>query len=170
MQFSATLRMAAIRARPCSHSVALHIDPAARTRNVTPQAAFELQRVDLDSRGQIKTVRVVPQPGQIAHVASRPEVSIGGLAVVGSNGARALELMPAFTAPMNVELLAVFDLIGVELSPAFTVASLVLQARQAPMRISFQPGAAHTGATFESTQVLLDRSSRIAEILLAAAD
>jgi hypothetical protein len=115
-------------------------------------------------------MRVVPNGGRVEHTESHPEVPIGSSAILRSNGDRALQLTPSAAEPMKIELLAAFDLVAVELSPSFGVNALVLRARQARMRISFQPGmaAARVGATFESARVLLDRSSRIAEILLDA--
>jgi CheY-like chemotaxis protein len=171
MQFTATLQMAAIRARPVSRSVALHIDPAAMPATALPEAGFELNRVDLDARGQIAAMRLVPDGGRIAHASSRTEVPISSIAVLQANGGGgAVQLTPSAAEPMKIELLAAFDLVGVELSSSFSVNALVLRARQARMRVSFDSGilGARTGATFESAQVLLDRSARIAEILLDA--
>jgi hypothetical protein len=170
MQFTSALQMTAIRARPCSSSVSLHLDPSAMPGTALPAAGFELERVNLDSRGQIATMRLVPNGGEIAHAAPRAEVPIGSIAVLPSNGDGALQLTPSAAEPMKVELLAAFDLVGVELSPSFGVNALVLRARQARMRISFERGmaGARAGATFASAQVLLDRSARIAEILLDA--
>ena len=168
MQFSPALQMAAIRARPSSRTVSLHIDPSAPSAGTIPEAAFELGGVELDARGQIRTMRLVPGAGRTAPVAARNDIPIGAVAVLPSNGGSAMQLSPAPTALMKIELLAAFELGGVELSPTFSVACLVLTARPEPVRVSLQPGAAQTGATFETAQVLLDRSGRIAEILLDA--
>jgi hypothetical protein len=69
-----------------------------------------------------------------------------------------------------MQLTALFELAGVELSPAFRVAHLVLRWRGGNMHVSQQtgPGATSAGVNFETAQILLDRAGRIAEILLDA--
>ncbi|MFN2508728.1 MAG: response regulator [Chthoniobacterales bacterium] len=168
MQFSPTLQMAAICARPCSRTVSLHIDPQALSGAFLPEAGFELDRVDLDARGQIKIMRLAPGAREVVSTTSRTSVPIEAVAVLPGNGGRALQLRPAPLAPMKMQLLAAFELAGVELSPSFGVSCLVLKAREGKVRVTFQPEAAETGITFQSAQVLLDRSARIAEILLDA--
>lgn len=166
IQFSATLQMAAIRARPFSRTVSLHMDPLPGTH--LPGAGFDLDRVDLDTRGQIQTLRVTPtRPGATA-LEPRSEVPIDAVAVLPANGGQILQLTPAAGAPMTLQLLARFELAGVELSPSFGMTSLLLTSRGGKMRVSLQPDSAATGATFESAQLLLDRSARIAEVLLDA--
>ena len=168
MQFSPSLQMAAIRARPSSLTVALHVDPRALAGAPLPETGFELDRVDLDTRGQIQTMRL--RPSQLRPRAIQPQTAmpIAEIAVLPSLEGRALQLKPSAGAPMKMQLLASFDLAGVELSANFTVSHLILKARGGKMRVSLQPEAANTGATFETAQVLLDRSARIAEILLDA--
>ncbi len=168
MQFSSALQMAAIRARPCSRTVALHADMKMLAGTAMPEAGFQLDRVDLDTRGQIQMLRLTPSPQRIVVLAPQAAVPIGGVMVLSSNEGGAVQLMPTARAAMKMQLLASFELAGVELAPDFTVSHLILKARGGKMRVSLQPEAANTGALFESAQVLLDRSARIAEILLDA--
>ena len=60
MQFSPTLQMAAIRARPSSPTVSLHVHPQALPGLSLPEAGFELGGVLLNARGHIETVRLTP--------------------------------------------------------------------------------------------------------------
>lgn len=168
MQFSSSLRMAAIRARPWSRTVSLHMHPQALPGVALPEAGFELGRVDLDTRGQMETVRLLPTGGAPLKPPLRDVFPVGDVAVLPANGDRAMQLMPAPVAPMTMQLFASFDLAGVELSANFGVGSILLKSRGADIRVTLQPGGPSTGATFKSAQVLLDRSARIAEILLDA--
>ena len=169
MQVSAGLQMAAIRARPSSRTVSLQVRPQTLSAACLAGSSFEIAAVDLDARGQIETLRVAPTVRQLMALQSRDEFPIGGVTVLPENGGRAMELIPAPVAPIRMQLMASFDLLGVELTPTFGVACLVLKARGGKMRVSMHPEAANTGATFETAQVLLDRSARIAEVLLDAA-
>jgi DNA-binding response OmpR family regulator len=168
MQFSSALRIAAIRARPSVPMVKLHLDPEALPGAVVPEAGFHLARVELDARGQFNTLYVSPNGKHMPVLQSRTEFPVGAVAVLPANGGKAMELTPAPVAPMRMELIASFELTGVELTVSFTLAALVLRSRGGPMRVSLHPEDANTGATFETAQVLLDRSGRIAEILLDA--
>ena len=171
MQFSPSLQMRAIRARPVSPTVSLHVLPQAMPSGVIPEARFDLARVNLDARGQIDTIRLAPTTRAVPAFASETAVAVVGIGVLLANGGTAMELMPAPAAPMRMQLTALFELAGVELSPGFRVAHLVLKWRGGNMHVSQQAeaaGAASPGATFETAQVLLDRSGRIAEILLDA--
>ncbi|CAN5139527.1 hypothetical protein BH20VER2_BH20VER2_01630 [soil metagenome] len=169
IQFSPALQMAAIRARLTSPTVSLHVDPQALPGVHLPEAGFRLARVDLDSRGQFHTLHLAPTVQQIATMPQpATALNVGSVSVLVANGGRAMEITPAPVAPMRLQLLASFELAGVELSASFGISSLVLKSRGGRMRVSLHPEAANTGAMFETAQVLLDRSARIAEILLDA--
>jgi CheY-like chemotaxis protein len=171
MQFSPSLQIRAIRARPVSPTVSIHVLPQAATPGVIPEARFDLSRVKLDASGQIDTIRLAPTTRAIPALFVPDAVSIVGLAVLLGNGGAAIELMPAPTAPMRMQLTALFELTGVELSPDFRVAHLVVRWRGGNMHVTQQPtgnGSPATGLTFETAQVLLDRAGQIAEILLDA--
>ncbi len=168
IQFSPSLQMKAIRARPFASTVSLHVLPQSLPGSVIPEAGFELAAVDLDARGQIDTIRLVPTTNAIPSIASDQAVPMAGIALLPSAGESSMELMPAPTAPMRMQLTALFELAGVELSSGFRVAHLILKWRGGKMRVSLQQDAAQSGVTFETAQVLLDRSARIAEVLLDA--
>lgn len=166
MQFSPSLQMAAIRARPWSRTVSLHIHPQALPGVALPEAGFELGRIDLDTRGHMATVRLTPTAGAPAKPPLRDAFPVADVAVLPASGGKTMELTPASMAPMTMQLFASFDLAGVELSATFGIGSLVLKSRGADLRATLSQGGPSTGATFRNAQVLLDRSSRIAEILL----
>ncbi len=166
MRYTAGLHIKAIRARPPSAAVFLHVDPRAVPAMRLPEATFEIADVALDARGQMRSVRVIPIPRTTSAPAFPARVAIEDLEVVPSNGHGAIQITPASGQPLAIHLLAAFDLAGVELSPNFSVSHLVLNARGGRLRVIFPGQGGRLGISFESAQVLLDRSSRIAEVLL----
>jgi hypothetical protein len=77
-------------------------------------------------------------------------------------------MTPSRAAALQIELLAAFELTAAELSPSFGTTALEFRARDGRTRITLQPGTAHLGATFWTTEIILDRSGQIAEIALEA--
>jgi DNA-binding response OmpR family regulator len=140
LQFSPSLQIAGIRARPTSRLVSLHIDPASVGMRL-PDAGFELDGVHLDTRGQMETLRLAPANGRRAAVGPRAAVGIGDINVLRSNGYSAVQLVPTSAAPMRLRLLAPFELAAVELTPTFGVAHLVLRSGGGKMRVTLQPEA-----------------------------
>lgn len=169
MQFSPTLRMASIRARPCSSTVSLHLHPEALSGLTLPEAGFELGRVDLNARGHLETVRLTPTRSSLMKKPSVGAFRVSDVALLPFRGGGAMELTPSAMSRMTMQLFASFELAAVELSPTFGVGSLVLRSRGAKIRVSLQPTGGSSGATFESAQILLDHKAQIAEILLDAA-
>ena len=168
IQFSSTLQMAAIRARPASRTISLHVEAGALPSLNLPEAGFELGPVNLDARGQIDTVRLLPTSQRIGALPTSHAFPVGTVSVLPWNGGKAVELTPAAAAPMMILLVAPFELAGVELSTGFGIGALVLKARSGRIRVSLDRDSARTGAAFQTAQVLLNRSAQIAEILLDA--
>ena len=168
IQFSSTLQMAAIRARPASRTISLHVEAGALPNLNLPEAGFELGPVNLDARGQLDTVRLLPTTQRIGALPTSHAFPVGTVSVLPWNGGKAVELTPAAAAPMMMLLAAPFELAGVELSTGFGVGALVLKARSGRIRVSLDRDNARTGAAFQTAQVLLNRSAQIAEILLDA--
>ncbi|MFN2475294.1 MAG: response regulator [Chthoniobacterales bacterium] len=168
MQFSPTLRMAAIRARPSSPTASLHVQPQALPGLNLPEAGFELGSVLLNSRGHIETVRLTPTRHPVARLPRSEPLRVSDVAILPAKTGETMQLTPTTISPMTMQLFASFELAAVELSATFGVASLVLKSRGAEIRVTLQPGGPSTGATFKTAQVLLDREARIAEILLDA--
>jgi len=168
MRFSSALQMAAIRARPASWTVSLHVHPQALPGVRLPEAGFDLGSVELNNRGHIDGVRLVPTAGTVTRPTVRSVFPVADVAILPGDDDKAMELVPASAAPMTMQLFASFELVGVELSASFGVGALVLKSHGGDIRVTLQPTTASTGVTFKTAQVLLDRSARIAEILLDA--
>src|SRR5947207_14126035 len=78
-----------------------------------------------------------------------------------------VQLTPAGTTPMTMELLAHLEMGGVELSPTFQLAQLTLKWRTSVVHVTLNPKAPEqSGASFDVAEVELDRWGKIAELLL----
>ncbi len=167
LQFSPALQISAIRARPRSQATALQVEAQTLAGTPLPRAGFELDSVQLDARGQIDTIRLAPFQHRVTVHGASSAVSVADLNVLPAGGG-AMEIIPGPSSTVNLQLFAAFTLEAVELTPAFTLAHLVLRSQGGKLRVTLQPEAVNSGATFDTAQVLLDRSGRIAEILLDA--
>ena len=167
MQLTPQLRMGTIRARPASLTVSLHfLSPAARNA-IPTEIGFQLGPAELDENGRIATMRLIPTARPFQPAQMRNAFEIGGVALVPSESRARVQLTPAGTTPMTMELLAHLEMGGVELSPTFQVAQLLLKWRTSAVRVTLDPKAPEqTGAGFDVSAVKLDGSGRIAELLL----
>ena len=171
IQFSAALQIKAIRARPISATVFVHILAAQNSRTEVVAKNFEMERVELDARGQIKTVHLTPSPLPTTPTLGGRSLTIAELAAFPEEGDGTMQLTPDTAADaMPIQLLTLFELVAVELAEGFSVGHLVLNARGAKVRVKMARETTQTGLTFRSAQVLLDRSGKIADVLLDALD
>lgn len=168
MQFTSTLQMGAIRARPSSRIVALHLHSAALREGLHPGLGFELGLVTLDASGQLETLRLAPARQMVEAVASSAALQLGVVGVVPDDPRSRVQFTPAAASPMELQLRVQLELMGVELSSTFEVAELTLKARGAEgARVTLDFGAGeNAGVVLHSATILLDRSARIAETLL----
>jgi len=167
MQLTDSLRMGAIRAKPSSTTVSLHVaSPALRA--ALPANGFHLGPVELDKDGRLATLRLIPTLHPFVPLETRNALQIGGVSVVPTNSHEHVQLLPKMNAPMRMQLLAHLELAGVELSNTFQVAQLVLRSRTPTVQVTLSSqsvGQEETGATCEAA-LHLDNSARIAELLL----
>jgi hypothetical protein len=85
------------------------------------------------------------------------------------NETACIQFTAGTSAPMTMQLIAVFKLARVELSDRFEVAQLVLRSEGSRVRVTLDPQARGTAGTeFEMVAVRLDASARIAEFVLSS--
>jgi hypothetical protein len=168
MELTPSLRMGAIRARPSTLTVSLHVaSPALRA--ALPQTGFQLGALELDRAGHISALRVIPTVQPFKPLETRSAFQIGGVSIVPENSHERLQLTPGGNAPMRMHLLANLELAGVELSSTFQIAQIVLKARGNNVRVTLNPEAAsqeQTGATCQTGAIQLDGAARLAEVVL----
>jgi DNA-binding response OmpR family regulator len=170
MQLTPELQMGAIRAKPASSIVSLRFSSAAAREAVPAQTGFQLGPIEIDSNRRISVLRLLPTAAPLRPTQTRSAFEIGGVTLIPNNARARVQLTPSGTTPMTIELLAELELGAVELSNTFQVAQLILKWRTNTVRVTLNPKApGKTGAAFEPTEIKLDRSGRIAELLLKPA-
>jgi DNA-binding response OmpR family regulator len=165
VQLTPRFQIGAIRARPTASTLSLTHSSAAAENLL---AGFEIGPVELDAEGRIQTMRVLPTRQPAKPIEARNGFAINDLALVNQNAS--IQMTAGQTAPMTMQLMAMFKVAGVELSDRFEVAQLVLQPAGSRVRVTLDPRAHPAGGTeFETVQVRLDASRRIAEFVLNSA-
>jgi len=167
VQFTPRFQIGTIRARPSATTLSLAqlLMPADAENRWG--AGFELGPVELDSSGRIKAMRVRPTRRPAESIRTHAGFAIDDVKLV--NEAACIQFTAGTSAPMTMQLVAVFKVAGVELSDRFEVAQLVLQPESSRVRITLdaQSGGT-TGTEFETIGVRLDASGRVAEFLLSS--
>jgi hypothetical protein len=119
----------------------------------------------LNSDGRIRTLRVRPTHSPADSIRTHNGFDINDVKLV--NETASIQFTAGSSEPMIMQLVAVFKVVGVELSDRFEVAELVLQPEGSRVRITLDPRSRESeGAEFEMAGVRLDTSARIAEFVL----
>ncbi|MEY2518573.1 MAG: two-component system, chemotaxis family, protein-glutamate methylesterase/glutaminase [Verrucomicrobiota bacterium] len=167
VQLTPRFRIDTIRAKPTASTLSLTPSSASGSAE-NLLAGFEIGSVELDPRGLIKTMRVVPTRRPANSIQPRNGFAINDLALVNENAS--IEVTAKTGAAMSMQLVAMFKVAAVELSERFEVAQLVLQPQGNRVRVSLDPKSRGLGGTeFETIEVRLDASARIAELVLNSA-
>lgn len=166
MQLTPQLQMGAIRAKPSSSTVSLHLSAAIRD-TMPAQIGFQLGSAELDANGRLSILRLIPTARPFQRAQTQSAFEIGGVSLIPNTVKTHVQLTPSGSTPMTVELLAHLELAAVELTPTFQVAQLILKWPTNIVRVTLNPKAPEqTAARFGASSVRLDNFARIAEILL----
>jgi CheY-like chemotaxis protein len=163
VQFTPRFQIGAIRARPTASTLSL-THSSAPTENLL--AGFEIGPVELDATGRIRSMRVMPTRQPTKPVQTRAQLAINDVTLVNQNAS--IQVTAGQSAPMTMQLIAMFKVASVELSDRFEVDQLVLHPAETRVRIILDPQS-RSAAEFETAQVRLDSWQRIAEFVLSAA-
>jgi DNA-binding response OmpR family regulator len=165
VQFTSRFQVGTIRARPTASTLSL-THSSAPAENLL--AGFEIGPVELDGYGRIQTMRVVPTRQPAKRIEAKNGFAINDVALVNQNAS--IQMTAGASAPMTMQLMALFKVAGVELSDRFEVEQLILRPAESRVRVTLDPQARPAAATeFETVQVTLDASRRIAEFVLNSA-
>jgi DNA-binding response OmpR family regulator len=168
MQLTSQLQMGAIRARPSSLIGSLRLESASARSAIPSELGFQLGPIKLNGEGQISTMRLIPTAKPFQPAQTRTAFEIGGVALIPNETRARVQLTPAGTTPMTMELFAHLELSSVELSASFQVAQLILNWNTNAVRVTLNPKAPEqSAAKFEMRVLKLDDSSRISELLLS---
>src|SRR5207237_4584816 len=125
MQFTPQLRMGAVRAKPSSFTVSLHLPSAALRETFPLKTGFQLGQTELDANGRITTLRLSPTLKPFQPALTRNAFEIGHVAVIPAQAHERVEFIPAAAADMTLQLMAPVEVVGDDISPLFHVTSLV---------------------------------------------
>ena len=168
MQLTSQLQMGAIRARPASLMASLRLESAAARSAIPNEMGFQVGPAQFSSEGRISTLRLLPTTKPLQPAQMRNAFEIGGVALIPNETRARVQLTPAGTTPMTMELLAHLELNAVELTPNFQVAQLILNWPTNAVRVTLNPKAPEqTAAQFQMRIEKLDSSGRISELLLS---
>jgi DNA-binding response OmpR family regulator len=167
MQLTSQLQMGAIRARP-SLIASLRLTSAGARNAIPSELGFQLGSAKLNRDGRISKLRLIPTSKPFQPGPTRTAFEIGGVALIPNETRTHVQLTPAGTTPMTMELFAHLELDAVELSASFQVAQLILNWDPTAVRITLNPKAPEqTAARFEMRVLKLDDSGRMQELLLS---
>lgn len=168
VQFTPRFQIGTIRARPSAATLSLTQLFAPSIAEEDWGAGFELGPAELDSYGRIRALRVRPTRRPADAIRTQSGFNINEVKLV--NEAACIQFTAEASAPMTMQLVAVYKVAGVELSESFEVAQLVLQPEGSRVRIILdtQSRGATAGTEFETVGVRLDPSGRIAEFVLSS--
>ena len=165
VQFTSRFQVGTIRARPTASTLSL-THSSAPAANLL--AGFEIGPVELDGHGRIQTMRVVPTRQPAKRIEAKNGFAINDVALINQNAS--IQMTAGASAPMTMQLMALFKVAGVELSDRFEVEQLILQPADSRVRVTLDPQARPAaGSEFETVQVTLDASRRITEFVLNSA-
>jgi DNA-binding response OmpR family regulator len=168
MQLTSQLQMGAIRARPSSMIGSLRLESATARSAIPSDVGFQLGPIKLNGDGRISTMRLIPTAKPFQPAQTRTAFEIGGVALIPNETRARVQLTPAGTTPMTMELFAHLELSWVELSATFQVAQLILNWNTHAVRVTLNPKAPEqSAAKFEMRVLKLDDSGRIGELLLS---
>jgi hypothetical protein len=144
------------------------LESAAARSAIPAETGFQLGPAQFSKEGQISTIRLLPTSKPLQPAQMRNAFEIGGVALIPNESRARVQLTPAGTTPMTMELFAHLELTSVELTPNFHVAQLILNWRTTAVRVTLNPKAPEqTAAKFEMRVEKIDNSGRIAELLLS---
>jgi len=166
MQLTTSFRMQAATLQLCNPVVSVKMDDRSELKGVPLENGFRLGTIRLLDDGRVDTMRLVPtrRPPQLP--AAKSSFAIGGMSLERTNSHQNLQLTSPGNNSMRVLLTTQCELLAVELSIAFEVVAVVLQARGATVTVRNAPGSG--GAPFVLEGVELNPTAELRALLVRA--
>jgi hypothetical protein len=166
MQLTTSFRMQAATLQLCNPVVAVKMDDRSEPKGVPLENGFRLGTIRLFDDGRVDTMRLVPtrRPPQLP--AAKSSFAIGGMSLERTNSHQNLQLTSLGNDSMRVLLTTHCELLAVELSTAFEVVAVVLQARGTTVNVRNAPGSG--GAPFVLEGVELNPTAELSSLLVRA--
>jgi tetratricopeptide (TPR) repeat protein len=140
LQLTPSFKMGALQLRPTSRIVTMRLAPSQQPQPaMNLQVTFEIGSVQL-AGGSIGMVRLTPSQQQPPTMITSPAFNIAGLQLVSGAQAAPVQLTPSQQGQASVLVTGGFQIATVEFSPAFEIASIVLNATGKNVSVQL-PGA-----------------------------
>ena len=168
LQFTPAFRMETATLQLFDRVVAVKMGEQNELNGASVESGFYLSKILLGDNGQIETMRLIPtrQPPRLPLPSQSFAVGFAQSQRAGADPK--LQLAASPEAAMRVRLTARFELLAVELSAGFEVATLLLKARPRPALIcNHHQGP---GRTFELLEVQLDPANELQRLVVRAKD
>jgi len=166
MQLTTSFRMEAATLQPCNPVVSVKMDERSELKGVPLENGFRLGAIRLFDDGRVDTMRLVPtrRPPQLP--AAKSSFAIGEMSLERTNSQQNLRFTSPENNSMRVLLTTHCELLTVELSIAFEVVAVVLQARGTTVTVRNSPGGG--GAPFVLEGVELNPAAELRALLVRA--
>ena len=174
MQLTPLLKIGSLRARPSALAVSLRVRSGLVREPLPLKIGFELGPVQLDARGRIDTMRLIPTRRSIDSPAvAHSSFEVGTIEDLPANARHRVQITSSVMAPMTMQLLAHFHLLAVEMAPNLEIGALLVKAHEGSVRVTLDSQTSapeENAATFDYGSVKLDDSARISELSLIPLD
>ena len=156
MQLTPTFKMSRLTLKPTSKVVSMRLAPSqdSQPRMKLP-VTFEVVAIELAGK-TIGTARLAPSAQPNPTVFSSPTFTISGIELVA--GSAPVQLTPSHQERASVQLTAEFQIAAIEFTPAFEIASIVLNSPSGTVSMRLpgsEPNAPENSALFEIENVQL---------------
>ncbi len=170
LQLTPNFKMGTLQLKPISKIVSMRLAPSAQPQPaMNLQVTFELASVQLGAGAALGTVRLTPSSLQRPTPITTPSFEISGLQLISSAAASPVQLTPTQQGQASVLMTASFQIATVEFSPAFEIASVVLNSTSKNVAVQLPgsgPSSIEGAPVFEIGNVQLSGNNEIGMIQL----
>ncbi|MBA3961459.1 MAG: tetratricopeptide repeat protein [Chthoniobacterales bacterium] len=170
LQLTPNFKMGTLQLKPISKIVSMRLAPSAQPQPaMNLQVTFELASVQLGAGAALGTVRLTPSSSQRPTPVTTPSFEISGLQLISSAAASPVQLTPTQQDQASVLMTASFQIATVEFSPAFEIASVVLNSTSKNVAVQLPgagPSSIEGAPVFEIGNVQLSANNEIGMIQL----
>ena len=169
LQLTSTFKMGALQLRPTSKIVTMRLAPSQHPQPaMNLQVTFEIGSVQLNGSA-LGVVRLTPSQQQRPGITSSPSFNIAGLQLVSGAESAPVQLTPSQQGQASVLVTAGFQIMTVDFSPTFEIASIILNSTTPNVNVQLPgtgPSAVEGAPVFEIASVQLGGSGEIAMMQL----
>jgi tetratricopeptide (TPR) repeat protein len=171
MQLTPNFKMGALQLKPTSRIVTMRLAPSQQPQPaMNLQVTFEIATVQL-AGNSIGMIRLTPSQQQRPSVISSPSFNVAGLQLLSGADSGAVQITPSQQGQASVHMTGRFQIVTVEFSPSFEIASIVLNCTSKNVSVQLPgagPSAVEGAPVFEIANVQLAGNGEIGIMQLSA--